>query len=105
MPEVVERKFKGNKVKFDICRDEPSVSASVQLDEDPKHIELDASQVAAEAPDLQENYGIPRCKSSIDAKWSWTRFLQPRAREIQNQVVRSAVCDCSRRAVAMSPHS
>src|SRR4030095_11780753 len=30
----------------------------VQTEEDPKQIELDAAQVAAEAQDLQENYGI-----------------------------------------------
>jgi hypothetical protein len=30
----------------------------VETEEDPKQIELDASQVAAEAPVLQENYGI-----------------------------------------------
>ncbi|MGZ4983626.1 MAG: PDZ domain-containing protein, partial [Chthoniobacterales bacterium] len=31
----------------------------VETDEDPKQIELDAAQVAAEAPSLQENYGLP----------------------------------------------
>jgi PDZ domain-containing protein len=31
----------------------------IETEEDPKQIELDASRVAAEAPDLQENYGIP----------------------------------------------
>jgi len=30
----------------------------VETEEDPKQIELDAAQVAAEAQDLQENYGI-----------------------------------------------
>src|SRR5881409_954624 len=30
----------------------------IDTEEDPKQIELDASQVAAEAPELQENYGI-----------------------------------------------
>jgi len=30
----------------------------IETEEDPKQIELDASQVAAEAPNLQENYGI-----------------------------------------------
>ena len=30
----------------------------IETEEDPKQIELDAAQVAAEAPDLQENYGI-----------------------------------------------
>src|ERR1043165_5990493 len=30
----------------------------VETEEDPKQIELDAAQVAAEAPELQENYGI-----------------------------------------------
>jgi hypothetical protein len=30
----------------------------IETEEDPKQIELDASQVAAEAPALQENYGI-----------------------------------------------
>jgi S1-C subfamily serine protease len=31
----------------------------IETEEDPKQIELDTSKVAAEAPDLQENYGIP----------------------------------------------
>ena len=30
----------------------------IETEEDPKQIELDASQVASEAPTLQENYGI-----------------------------------------------
>ena len=30
----------------------------IETEEDPKQIELDASQVAAEAQELQENYGI-----------------------------------------------
>jgi hypothetical protein len=30
----------------------------IEIQEDPKQIELDAAQVAAEAPELQENYGI-----------------------------------------------
>ena len=30
----------------------------IETEEDPKQIELDASQVAAEVPALQENYGI-----------------------------------------------
>jgi S1-C subfamily serine protease len=30
----------------------------IETEEDPKQIELDAAQVAAEAPELQENYGI-----------------------------------------------
>jgi len=30
----------------------------IEIQEDPKQIELDAAQVAAEAQDLQENYGI-----------------------------------------------
>ncbi len=30
----------------------------IETEEDPKQIELDASQVTAEAPALQENYGI-----------------------------------------------
>ena len=30
----------------------------IETEEDPKQIELDAAQVAAEAPNLQENYGI-----------------------------------------------
>ena len=30
----------------------------IEIEEDPKQIELDATQVAAEAPELQENYGI-----------------------------------------------
>jgi hypothetical protein len=30
----------------------------IETEEDPKQIELDALQVAAEAPALQENYGI-----------------------------------------------
>ena len=32
--------------------------SKIETEEDPKQIELDASQVAAEAPTLQENYGI-----------------------------------------------
>jgi S1-C subfamily serine protease len=31
----------------------------IETEEDPKQIELDAKDVAAEAPNLQENYGIP----------------------------------------------
>ncbi len=31
----------------------------VETEEDPKQIELDAAQVAAEAPALQQNYGLP----------------------------------------------
>ena len=31
----------------------------IETEEDPKQIELDAKDIAAEAPDLQENYGIP----------------------------------------------
>ncbi len=31
----------------------------IETEEDPKQIELEASEVSAEAPDLQENYGIP----------------------------------------------
>src|SRR6266571_5052183 len=31
----------------------------IETEEDPKQIELEAAQVAAEAPALQENYGIP----------------------------------------------
>jgi hypothetical protein len=31
----------------------------IETVEDPKQLELDAAQVAAEAPALQENYGIP----------------------------------------------
>jgi len=31
----------------------------IETEEDPKQIELDANSIAAEAPDLQENYGIP----------------------------------------------
>src|SRR6059058_6015503 len=34
----------------------------IEPEEDPKQIELDAAQVAAEAPELQENYGISCCK-------------------------------------------
>ena len=30
----------------------------IETEEDPKQIELDAAQIAAEAPALQENYGI-----------------------------------------------
>jgi hypothetical protein len=30
----------------------------IETEEDPKQIELDATQVATEAPELQENYGI-----------------------------------------------
>ena len=38
MPEVVERKFKGDKVKFEIWRDKQPVSASVQLDAVPPYL-------------------------------------------------------------------
>jgi S1-C subfamily serine protease len=38
MPEVVERKFKGDSVKFDIWRDKQSVKASVQLDTVPPYL-------------------------------------------------------------------
>ncbi len=38
MPEVVERKFKGDKVKFDIWRDKKPVSASVQLENVPPYL-------------------------------------------------------------------
>ena len=31
----------------------------IETEEDPKQIELDAAQVAAEAAGLQENYGLP----------------------------------------------
>jgi S1-C subfamily serine protease len=31
----------------------------IETEEDPKQIELEASEVSAEAPDLQESYGIP----------------------------------------------
>jgi hypothetical protein len=31
----------------------------IETEEDPKQIELEATQVAAEAPALQETYGIP----------------------------------------------
>ena len=31
----------------------------IETEEDPKQIELDAASISAEAPDLQENYGIP----------------------------------------------
>jgi S1-C subfamily serine protease len=34
----------------------------IEIEEDPKQIELDAAQIATEAPNLQENYGI----SSLD---------------------------------------
>jgi hypothetical protein len=34
------------------------VNGKIETEEDPKQIELDASQVNAEAPALQENYGI-----------------------------------------------
>ena len=37
---------------------------SVETEEDPKQIELDAAQVAAEAQDLQENYGISALTSA-----------------------------------------
>ena len=30
----------------------------IETEEDPKQIEVDAAQVATEAPNLQENYGI-----------------------------------------------
>ncbi len=38
MPEVVERKFKGDQVKFDIWRDKQSISGSVQLDSVPPYL-------------------------------------------------------------------
>src|SRR4029077_4164818 len=38
MPEVVERKFKGDSVKFDIWRDKQPVKASVQLDSVPPYL-------------------------------------------------------------------
>src|SRR6202162_2344767 len=38
MPEVVERKFKGDRVKFDIWRDKQSISGSVQLDLVPPYL-------------------------------------------------------------------
>src|SRR5206468_1998327 len=31
----------------------------IETEEDPKQLELDVAQVAAEAPALQENYGLP----------------------------------------------
>jgi hypothetical protein len=38
MPEVVERKFKGDKVKFDIWRDKQSTTASVELHTVPPYL-------------------------------------------------------------------
>jgi S1-C subfamily serine protease len=38
MPEVVERKFKGDQVKLDIWRDKQSISGSVQLDTVPTYL-------------------------------------------------------------------
>jgi hypothetical protein len=38
MPEVVERKFKGDKVKLDIWRDKQPVTASVELDTVPPYL-------------------------------------------------------------------
>ena len=38
MPEVVERKFKGDAVKFDIWRDKQPISGSVQLDTVPPYL-------------------------------------------------------------------
>jgi S1-C subfamily serine protease len=38
MPEVVERKFKGDQVKFDIWRDKQSISGSVQLETVPPYL-------------------------------------------------------------------
>src|SRR5947209_5889384 len=38
MPEVVERKFKGDQVKFDIWRDKQAMSGSVQLDTVPPYL-------------------------------------------------------------------
>ena len=32
---------------------------TIETDEDPKQLALDMTQVAAEAPGLQENYGLP----------------------------------------------
>src|SRR5207237_10273742 len=40
MPEVVERKFKHDSVKFDIWRDKQSTSGSVQLDTVPPYVVL-----------------------------------------------------------------
>jgi hypothetical protein len=34
----------------------------VETEEDPKQIELDAAEIAAEAPTLQQNYGLPSLK-------------------------------------------
>ena len=31
----------------------------IETEEDPKQLELEVAQVAAEAPALQENYGLP----------------------------------------------
>jgi S1-C subfamily serine protease len=36
----------------------PGGFIKIETQEDPKQIELDSAQVAAEAPVLQENYGI-----------------------------------------------
>jgi len=38
MPEVVERKFKGDQVKFDIWRDKKAITGSVQLDTVPPYL-------------------------------------------------------------------
>jgi S1-C subfamily serine protease len=38
MPEVVERKFKGDQVKFDIWRDKQAISGSVQLETVPPYL-------------------------------------------------------------------
>ena len=38
MPEVVERKFKGDKVKFEIWRDKQSITGTVQLDSVPPYL-------------------------------------------------------------------
>jgi S1-C subfamily serine protease len=38
MPEVVERKFKGDQVKFDIWRDKQAITGSVQLDTVPPYL-------------------------------------------------------------------
>ena len=38
MPEVVERKFKGDVVKFDVWRDKQAISGSVQLDTVPPYL-------------------------------------------------------------------
>jgi hypothetical protein len=48
----------------------------IETEEDPKHIALDAAQVAGEAPNLQEITASPRGNASIKADNAVPRCLQ-----------------------------